>query len=42
MRLLQAMSVDPVRGIARIPFVHCTTAAEVEALIEALEASLAG
>lgn len=41
-RLLQTMNVDPVRGIARISFVHYMTCAEVEGLTEALEASLAG
>ena len=41
-RLLQAMNVDPARGVARISFVHYTTCAEVDGLIEALEASLAG
>lgn len=39
-RLLKALNVDPARGAARVSFVHYTTAAEVEGLIEALEASL--
>ncbi len=39
-RLLQAMNVDPARGVARVSFVHYTTAAEIEGLMEALEASL--
>lgn len=41
-RLLQAMKVDPASGVARISFVHYTTAAEIDGLIEALEASLHG
>ena len=39
-RLLEAMGVDPARGAARLSFVHYTTAAEVEGLIEALEIAL--
>jgi len=39
-RLLEAMGVDPARGAARLSFVHYTTAAEVEGLIEALELAL--
>lgn len=39
-RLLEAMNVDPVRGVARVSFVHYTTAEEVDGLIEALEVSL--
>jgi selenocysteine lyase/cysteine desulfurase len=39
-RLLEAMGVDPARGAARLSFVHYTTAAEIEALIEALDVSL--
>jgi selenocysteine lyase/cysteine desulfurase len=39
-RLLEAMGVDPARGAARLSFVHYTTAAEIEGLIEALEVSL--
>ena len=39
-RLLEAMGVDPARGAARLSFVHYTTAAEVEGLIEALEVAL--
>lgn len=39
-RLLQAMNVDPAIGVARISFVHYTTAAEIDGLIDALQASL--
>ena len=39
-RLLQAMRVDPASGVARISFVHYTTAAEIDGLIDALHASL--
>ncbi len=39
-RLLQAMNVDPHRGVARISFVHYTTAGEIAGLMDALEASL--
>ena len=39
-RLLEAMRVDPARGVARISFVHYTTAAEIQGLIAALDASL--
>lgn len=39
-RLLQAMNIEPARGVARISFVHYTTAAEVAGLMAALEASL--
>jgi selenocysteine lyase/cysteine desulfurase len=41
-RLLEALGVDPARGAARLSFVHYTTAAEIEGLIEALEVSLRG
>lgn len=41
-RLLEAMGVDPARGVARISFVHYTSAAEMQGLIAALEASLHG
>jgi selenocysteine lyase/cysteine desulfurase len=41
-RLLQAMNVDPATGVARVSFVHYTTAAEINGLIGALEASLPG
>ncbi len=40
MRLLTAMGVDPVRGAARVSFVHYTTGDEVDGLIAALESSL--
>jgi len=39
-RLLEAMGVDPVRGAARLSFVHYTTGAEIEGLIEAVDESL--
>ena len=39
-RLLQAMNVDPASGVARVSFVHYTTAAEIDGLIEALKATL--
>jgi len=39
-RLLEAMGVDPARGAARLSFVHYTTEAEIEGLIEALEVAL--
>lgn len=39
-RLLQAMNVDPQRGVARISFVHYTTAGEIDGLMGALDASL--
>lgn len=41
-RLLQAMKVDPATGVARVSFVHYTTAAEIEGLMDALETSLPG
>jgi len=39
-RLLEAMGVDSTRGAARLSFVHYTSVAEVEGLIEALEVAL--
>jgi selenocysteine lyase/cysteine desulfurase len=39
-RLLEAMGVDPQRGVLRLSFVHYTTMAEIERLIAALEAVL--
>ena len=39
-RALQAMGVDPERGVLRLSFVHYTTRAEVDRLIEALDAVL--
>ncbi len=39
-RLLAAMGVDPVRGVARVSFVHYTTSAEIDGLIAALESTL--
>lgn len=41
-RLLQAMNVDPASGVARVSFVHYTTAAEIEGLIGALGELLGG
>jgi selenocysteine lyase/cysteine desulfurase len=37
-RPLQAMGVDPDKGVLRLSFVHYTTRAEVDRLLEALEA----
>lgn len=39
-RPLQAMGVDPERGVLRMSFVHYTTGAEVDQLIRALDAVL--
>jgi len=39
-RLLQALNVDVERGVARVSFVHYTTGAELEGLLEALDAAL--
>lgn len=39
-RLLQAMGIDPARGVLRLSFVHYTTAAEIERLIAALDEAL--
>jgi cysteine desulfurase family protein (TIGR01976 family) len=39
-RPLEAMGIDPDRGVLRMSFVHYTTAEEVERLIAALEAVL--
>lgn len=39
-RLLEAMGVDPQRGVLRLSFVHYTTAAEIERVIAALDAVL--
>lgn len=39
-RPLQAMGVDPERGVLRMSFVHYTTMAEVDQLIRALDAVL--
>jgi selenocysteine lyase/cysteine desulfurase len=36
-RPLQAMGVDPAKGVLRMSFVHYTSHAEVEALIRALD-----
>ena len=36
-RPLQAVGVDPVKGVLRVSFVHYTTKAEVDALITALD-----
>jgi selenocysteine lyase/cysteine desulfurase len=40
-RLLEAMGVDPNRGVLRLSFVHYTSAADVTRAIEALDALLA-
>jgi len=40
-RLLEALGVDPAQGAVRASFVHYTTTAEVDGLIEALAAALA-
>ena len=39
-RVLQAMGIDPTRGVVRLSFVHYNTAQEMEQLIWALDASL--
>lgn len=39
-RLLQAMGVDPQRGVLRLSFVHYNTAEEIDRLIAALDAVL--
>lgn len=39
-RLLEAMGLDPRRGVLRLSFVHYTTAQEVDQLIAALDAVL--
>jgi selenocysteine lyase/cysteine desulfurase len=39
-RPLEAMGIDPERGVLRMSFVHYTTGEEVERLIAALEAVL--
>ncbi len=39
-RLLTAMGVDPVRGVARLSFVHYTSSTEIDGLIAALEPAL--
>ncbi|MEM9533166.1 MAG: aminotransferase class V-fold PLP-dependent enzyme [Pseudomonadota bacterium] len=36
-RLIEALGLDPARGVLRLSFVHYTEAAEVERLIEALD-----
>lgn len=36
-RLLEALGIDPARGVLRLSFLHYTTAAEIRQLIEALE-----
>jgi len=39
-RLLEAMGVDPARGVVRLSFVHYTSPQEMTQLIEALDAIL--
>lgn len=39
-RLLQALGVDPARGVLRLSFLHYTSAAEVQQLLRALDAEL--
>jgi selenocysteine lyase/cysteine desulfurase len=39
-RALEAMGIDPAKGVLRLSFTHYTTEEEVEKLIEALEAVL--
>ncbi len=39
-RLLEGMGVDPARGALRISFLHYTSAAEIQALLEALDTLL--
>jgi selenocysteine lyase/cysteine desulfurase len=39
-RLLEAMGVDPARGVVRLSFVHYTAPKEMAQLIEALDATL--
>ena len=39
-RLLDAMGVDPARGVVRLSFVHYTSPQEMTQLIEALDAIL--
>jgi selenocysteine lyase/cysteine desulfurase len=39
-RLLDAMGVDPARGVIRLSFVHYTSPQEMTQLIEALDAIL--
>jgi cysteine desulfurase family protein (TIGR01976 family) len=40
-RLLEAMGVDPNRGVLRLSFVHYTSSEDITRLIEALDAALA-
>ena len=39
-RLLEALGIDPARGVLRMSFVHYTTAGEIERLIDALDRAL--
>lgn len=39
-RLLEALGVDPARGVVRLSFVHYTTAGEMNRLLEALDRAL--
>jgi len=36
-RALEAMGVDPAKGVLRLSFVHYTSKAEIDKLLEALE-----
>jgi selenocysteine lyase/cysteine desulfurase len=36
-RLLEALSLDPDRGVLRLSFVHYTTQAEIEHLLSTLD-----
>jgi cysteine desulfurase family protein (TIGR01976 family) len=40
-RLLEALGIDPVRGVLRLSFLHYTTPADISKLIAALERTLA-
>lgn len=40
LRLLQALGLDPARGVVRLSFVHYTSAEEVQQLLRALDAVL--
>jgi selenocysteine lyase/cysteine desulfurase len=40
-RLMEALGLDPHRGVLRLSFLHFTTPAEIEALIAALDQALA-
>lgn len=42
LRLLQALGLDPARGVVRLSFVHYTSAEEMQHLLRALDAALSG